>query len=1180
MEVAAPSLRDVTLDDKYVVEQGTIYLTGVQALVKIPLVLRQLDRQAGLNTAGFISGYRGSPLSTLDQQLWKAKRFLADNQIRFVPGVNEELAATAVWGTQQLTFEPQAKVDGVFAIWYGKSPGVDRAMDALRHGNAAGSSANGGALLLAGDDHPGRSATVPNQSELSFIAAAIPVLNPASIDDFLRLGVHGIAMSRYSGCWTGMIVLAETVDGAASIDVDIDQLRPVVPDASGPSRQIRWPDPHSRAEARLHEERLPAVLRYARANRLNRLIFGRHDARLGIIATGKAFLDVRHALTSLGIDEVRAESLGLKLMKCDLIWPLEPVSAREFVSGLQEVLVVEEKRATIETQLKELLFNDPVRPRVLGKTAGPALSDANPGQVLFPVKGELTPAMIAAVLVKRLEALGLSPQDEKALTDALSAVEARDSVSKRPGSPAIPNNPSAILSLGGRTPTYCSGCPHNTSTKVPKGSRALAGIGCHTMAQWIYPESTAPFCQMGGEGVVWVGQAAFTKTEHMFVNLGDGTFYHSGLLAIRQAISAGVNITYKILYNDAVAMTGGQPVDGTMPVPNLASVLLAEGVKRVVVVSDDPKKYRGALTLPQGVRALDRRELDGVQRELRIMPGCTVIIYDQTCAAEKRRRRKSGVYPDPARHVVINPDVCEGCGDCNQTSNCLSVVPLETSLGRKRAIDHSSCNKDYSCLDGFCPSFVTVEGGHRRKGARRALDRSDVPPSPSLPTLDTVPYNILVAGIGGSGVVTIGAILGMAAHLDSRAVSVLDMTGLAQKGGAVFSHVQIATDRRSLNAARIRSADLLLSCDIATTLEPDAVVTLDSNRSRIISTNAEAPTGSFSRNPDLPEVALLARRELEAIVGRERLEIVDAASMAHALLGSTVQANVLLLGYAWQKGNIPLSGAAIKRAIELNGAAVEDAIAAFDWGRVLAASPEKFSGTHSSVPQQIPRTLDDIIAHRSRLLLGYQGPSLSRRYEDLVARVRYAEESCRSGSLELAKATARGYYKFLAIKDEYEVARLHLDPRFLEAIAREFEGDYRLNYHLAPPLLAKREEGSGHLRKSTFGPWVLFGFKLLSRFRFLRNCAVDPFARSRERRFELELLKDYENAVNLVVKNVTAETYDSCLALLSYPEQVRGYGHVRQASFERIRSEIEHLISTIARQPERSVAAMQTGPLA
>jgi indolepyruvate ferredoxin oxidoreductase len=1172
MKGPAPSLREVTLDDKYTVEQGAIYLTGVQALVKLPLVVRELDQRVGLNTAGFISGYRGSPLGTFDQQLWRANRFLTEREIRFVPGVNEELAATAVWGTQQLAFEPGSKVDGVFAIWYGKSPGVDRAMDALRHGNAAGASANGGVLLLAGDDHPGRSATVPNQSELALVAAAIPVFNPATIEDFLRLGVHGVAMSRYSGCWTGMIVLAETVDGAASIELDIEQLRPILPDATGPSRQIRWPDPHSRAEARLYEERLPAVLRYARANHLNRVIFGRGDARFGIIATGKAYLDVRQALADLGIDEARAETLGLRLMKCDLIWPLEPISAREFASGLEEILVVEEKRATIEPQLKELLFHDPVRPRIVGKTLGPALAHPESDQVLFPSKGELAPSTIASALVKRLLVLGLSPQDEVTLAAALSMIEAREQVPGRSQSVAIPSNPSAILSLGGRTATYCSGCPHNTSTKVPAGSRALAGIGCHFMAQWIYPETTAPFCQMGGEGAVWVGQAPFTKTQHMFVNLGDGTFYHSGLLSIRQAVSAGVNVTYKILYNDAVAMTGGQPVDGSLPVPNLATVLLAEGVKQVVVVSDQPEKYHSEVTLPRGVRALDRHELDIVQREMRAIPGCTAIIYDQTCAAEKRRRRKSGAYPDPARHVVINPDVCEGCGDCNQTSNCLSVVPLETALGRKRAIDHSSCNKDFSCLDGFCPSFVTVEGGTRRKGTKRLLDQSDVPMPPSLPPLGATSYNVLIAGVGGSGVVTTGAILGMAAHLEGRAVSVLDMTGLAQKGGAVFSHVQIAEERGALNATRIRSADLLLGCDIATTLEPDAVAAFDLTRSRVISTSAEAPTGTFSQNPDLPAVGPVARQELETILGRDRVEIVDVTTVAQALLGDTIQANILLLGFAWQRGTVPLSEAAIKRAIALNGVAVEEATDAFDWGRVLAASPERLKGTTIPDSQLAPTTLDDIVAHRSRSLLDYQGAALARRYEDLVALVRRADEACRSDSLELARAAAQGYYKFLAMKDEYEVARLHSNSRFLEAIAHEFEGDYKLKFHLAPPLLAKRDKRSGHLHKSTFGPWVLQAFKLLSRFRFLRNSKVDPFARSRERKFELGLLEHYEKAVDFVVKNVTTETYDSCIALLSYPDRVRGYGHVREASFERIRVEIDHLIATITKRSNRSIA--------
>jgi indolepyruvate ferredoxin oxidoreductase len=1163
MQGGVRSLRDVTLDDKYRLESGSIYITGVQALVKLPLIQSRLDRDAGRNTAGFISGYRGSPLGTFDQQLWKAKGHLAERRIHFTPGVNEELAATAIWGTQQLAFEPGAAVDGVFGIWYGKSPGVDRAMDAIRHGNSAGSSALGGVLLLAGDDHPARSASVPNQSELSLISAAVPVLNPATIEDLIALGVHGIAMSRYSGCWSAMIVLAEIVDGAASIEFDIEKLRPVLPDASGKQRQIRWPDPHLKAEVRLHEEKLPAVLAYARANRLNRVIFGEQKARLGIMATGKAYVDVLQALADLGLDASRAEALGIRLMKVQLVWPLEPDSARAFADGLEEIIVVEEKRATIEPQLKDLLFNDASRPRIVGKSSGPALWETAADDVLFPVKGELSPSMIANVLVGRLTALGLASCEEARLGAALSALRAAESFARRAPSSAANINPSAILTQGGRTPAYCSGCPHNTSTKVPAGSRAIAGIGCHFMAQWIYPETTAPFCQMGGEGAAWVGQAPFTSTGHMFVNLGDGTFYHSGLLAIRQTVSAGVNLTYKILYNDAVAMTGGQPVDGTMPVPNLAQTLLAEGLKRVVVVSDEADKYHGDLALPAGVPAFDRSELDQVQRDIRIIPGCTAIIYDQTCAAEKRRRRKIGTYPDPARHVVINPAVCEGCGDCNQTSNCLSVVPLETELGRKRAIDQSSCNKDFSCLNGFCPSFVTVEDGRRRAGQSRPFDDNDRPPPPALPAIAERPYSLLVGGVGGSGVVTTGALIGMAAHLEGWAVSVMDMTGLAQKGGAVFSHVMIAARREAINATRIRSADLLLGCDMATTIEPDALAALDPKRTRVISTSAEAPTGSFARNPDLAAAGPAAKRELESRLGRDRVEIVDAAAVTRALLGDTVQANILLLGFAWQRGTIPLSADAIMRAIELNDVAVKQATEAFEWGRMLAASPDKIAGLMSLPTTQPPRTLDELVAHRRRLLVQYQDERLARRYAALVAGVASAEQACRPGSQILASAAARGYYKFLAIKDEYEVARLHADPEFLDALDREFEGDYRLKFHLAPPRLAKREAATGLLKKSTYGSWLLVAFKWLSRLRFIRNSFADPFARTRERRFDLSLLEHYEAAAQLVIGHLNSSNFDQCVTLLSYPDQVRGFGHVREASHRRIAPEIDRLMMAI-----------------
>lgn len=1152
-------LRDVTLDDKYEVARGQVYLTGLQALVKLPLLQRELDRRAGLNTAGFITGYRGSPLGGYDQQLWRASRFLDQNNIRFLPGVNEELAATAVWGTQQLAFEPGRNVDGVFAIWYGKNPGVDRAMDALRHGNTSGSSKHGGVLLLGGDDHPGRSASVPNQSELDFISAAIPVLNPSDIADYLRLGLHGIALSRYSGCWAGMIVLAETVDGAASIAVDLEQLQPVIPFGDNADRTIRWPDPHKAAEARLHERKLPAVLDYARVNMLNRQIFGSKQARLGVVTTGKAYLDVCQALNDLGLSYQEAASLGLSLIKVDLIWPLEPTSMRAFCESLEEVLVVEEKRPTVEPQLKDIFYNEPRRPRIIGKTSGPSLWEAQPEQVLFQVKGELSPTIIARAIASRLMAIGVDTAVAERLKTRLATIDEKEREAARPRLQMATQNSAAILTQGGRTPSFCSGCPHNTSTRVPDGSRALAGIGCHFMAQWIYPEQTAPFTQMGSEGAAWVGQAAFTDTQHMFVNLGDGTFYHSGLLAIRQSIAAKVNVTYKILYNDAVAMTGGQPVDGTLPVPSIATVLLAEGCRRVAVVSDEPDKYVGHLALPNDVRSYHRDALDDVQRDFRQIPGCTAIIYDQTCAAEKRRRRKIGTFPDPARRVVINPEVCEGCGDCNKASNCLSIVPLETELGRKRAIDQSSCNKDFRCIEGFCPSFVTVEGGRLRKGKAQAINHDDLPPPPAFESSINTRFDILVTGVGGSGVVTVGALLGMAAHLEGRSVSVLDMTGLAQKGGAVLSHVRIAGSGTDRYAARIRSADLLLGCDITTTLEPEALAAFERTKTHAIVTRTEAQTGAFAKDPDLPSAIDSSIAELQKRLGSPAVDVINAAEIAQALLGDTIQANLILLGYAWQRGRLPLSLAAIMRAIELNGVAIEAAKQAFSWGRVYAAEPGRVVVRMPQRAMVKPRDLREMVEYRSRLLVSYQDQSLAQRYKNLVARVEASELARLPKAIGLAEAVAANYYRVLAIKDEYEVARLHSDGRFAQMLEEMFEGDYRMVHHLAPPALARRDSRSGLLKKRAFGPWVQLAFGLLASVRTIRNSWLDPFARTPERQMERATIERYEQSVALVETHLSSTNADACLRLLSWPDQVRGYGHVRKAAFERAEGEVHRL---------------------
>ena len=913
-------LTPVTLDDKYALDRGRVYLTGTQALVRLPMMQRQRDDAAGRNTGCFIAGYRGSPLGGFDQALWGARRFLERNHIIFQPAINEELGATAVWGSQQIGLFPGARYDGVFAIWYGKGPGVDRSGDPLKHANAAGSAPLGGVLAIAGDDHTCKSSTLAHQSELAFIDAAIPILNPAGIEDILDLGIYGWAMSRYSGCWVAFKTVAETMDSSASVTLDPERVQIALPDdfdipAGG--LNIRWPDQPLEQEYRLHRFKLDAARAFAQINRLDRVVIDSNKPRFGIATTGKSYLDLRQALDDLGIDQAEAEAIGLKVYKIAMPWPLEPQGLRTFAEGLEEVLVVEEKRAIIETQLKEQLYNWPAssRPRVVGK-------HDETGAWILPSPGELSPAQIARVIAARIARFHASPR----VAERLALLEQREA---RLSGSVVPF---------ARTPYFCSGCPHNTSTKVPEGSRALAGIGCHYLSQFM-DRSTATFSQMGGEGAAWIGQSPFVETAHVFANIGDGTYTHSGILAIRAAVAAKVNMTYKVLFNDAVAMTGGQALDGGLTVPRVARQLAAEGVGPIVVVSDEPEKYPPGTDFPANATVRHRDDLDAVQRHLREMPGVTAIVYDQTCAAEKRRRRKRGRFPDPPRRVVINDLVCEGCGDCSTASNCLSVTPIETEFGRKRAIDQSSCNKDFSCLKGFCPSFVTVEGGSLKQ--RRAGDsgEDELPelPEPALPALDE-PYGIVVAGVGGTGVVTIGALIGMAAHLEGKGVTVLDMTGLAQKGGAVLSHIRIAGRPDAIHAVRIANGEarLLLGCDLVVAAGGEAVSKLRPGHSRAIVNSHQTITGDFTRNPDLGFPGDDLSRAVANAVGQGGSEFLDATGLATGLLGDSLATNLFMLGVAYQRGLVPVSAEAIDSAIELNGAAVDFNRRAFRWGRRAA----------------------------------------------------------------------------------------------------------------------------------------------------------------------------------------------------------------------------------------------------
>jgi len=1168
----AAALRKVSLDDKYELETGRVYLTGVQALVRLLILQRQRDQAAGLNTAGFVSGYRGSPLGGLDLALWGAQKFLARAQIKFQPGLNEDLAATAIWGSQQVNMYPDATYDGVFAMWYGKGPGVDRCGDVFKHANFAGTSRHGGVLVLAGDDHAAKSSTLPHQSDHQFSAAMMPVLYPSSVQEIIDLGLHGWAMSRYSGLWVGFKCVSDTVESSASVSIDPDRVPIVMPDDfpfPPDGVHIRWPDPFLATETRMQDYKIYAALHYCRVNKLNRIVIDSPNPRLGIITSGKSYLDVRQALDDLGITEADAAEIGIRVFKVAMPWPLEPETVRHFAEGLEEILVVEEKRQIVEYQLKEQLYNwrTDVRPRVVGKFDEKGEWVRPHGDWLLPAASELTPAMIARVIAQRIERLNLHPRTMERLRARVDWINAKETALSKPK-----------ITLN-RIPYFCSGCPHNTSTKVPEGSRSTAGIGCHVMAIWM-DRSTSTFTHMGGEGVPWIGQAPFTKTKHVFANLGDGTYYHSGILAIRAAVAAKVNLTYKILYNDAVAMTGGQPVDGPISPAIIAQQVAAEGVKKIVVVSDEPQKYPAGYFAP-GIEIHHRDELDAVQRVLRDTPGCTVLLYDQTCAAEKRRRRKRGKYPDPAKRVVINELVCEGCGDCGVKSNCVSVAPLETEFGRKRSIDQSSCNKDYSCVNGFCPSFVTVEGGSLRKPKKAdAADFSNLP-EPSPVVTSTEPYGILVTGIGGTGVVTIGALLGMAAHLEGKGVSVLDMTGLAQKNGSVVSHVRIADQPEQLYATRIAAgeAKLVLACDILTGVGYEAVAKMQRGVTKALVNTALVMPADFTRDADLKFPLGSMEQEIRDAVGPGDAEFLDATKLATGLMGDSIATNLFMVGYAYQRGLLPLSEASILRAIDLNATAVEANKQSFQWGRLAAVDAQHV--VDAAIPeakpesQRLSTSLDEVIARRAEFLTGYQDAAYARRYIDFVAKARAVEAQKMPEKSALTEAVARYYFKLLAIKDEYEVARLYTDGEFVRRVAAQFEGNYKLRFHLAPPLTNKADPVTGEPKKSSYGPWMLGAFRVLAKMKGLRGGALDVFGKTAERKAERQLITDYEALLDEITAKLDAHNYAVAVGLASIPEHIRGYGHVKERHLEAAKAKESELLAVFRAAPARSAPVVE-----
>ncbi len=1137
--------RKISLDDKYALDTTRAYMTGIEALVRLPILQHQRDQERGLNTAGFISGYRGSPLGGVDQAMWKAQKYLDAHNIKFQPGVNEDLAATAVWGSQQVGLFEGARYDGVFGMWYGKGPGVDRSMDVIKHANAFGTSPHGGVLAVAGDDHASKSSTLPHQSEHMFIGASIPVLSPANVQEVLDLGIYGWELSRYCGTWVALKAITENMDSAISAEIDPGRVNIVLPeDFELPADGVhaRWPDKALDQELRLNKYKIYAAREFARVNGLNKVVLDSPNARLGIMTTGKAYLDVMQALEDLGIDEERASAIGLRVFKVGMSWPLEPTGTHEFATGLEEILVVEEKRSILEDQLTGQLYNWPVdqRPRVIGEFD-------EDGRDLLPNLGELTPAMVARAIAGRMrrfyqdevidKRLAFYNQKERSLAQPREQLE--------------------------RIPHYCSGCPHSTSTRVPEGSRALGGIGCHYMGTWEEGDRLAEtFSQMGGEGVSWVGQAHFTDTKHVFQNLGDGTYFHSGLLAIRQAIAAGVNITYKILYNDAVAMTGGQPVDGSLSVAQMIQQLQGEGVKRLALMSDAPDKHRGAFSSFSGFSLHNRDELMAVEKELREVEGTSVLIYEQTCAAEKRRRRKKGLLEDPARRVLINQAVCEGCGDCSIQSNCLSVMPVETELGRKRQIDQSACNKDYSCVKGFCPSFVSVVGGSLRKSTL-ANDEHGFGelPAPRLAPVEDQPWNIVVAGVGGTGVLTIAALVAMAAHIEGKGCATMNQTGLAQKFGAVVSHVRVGREQNAINSLRIPAgdADLLLGCDLVVAAGDEAMAKVNLERSHAIVNDFESATAEFITNPDIAFPSQAMKDTIREEVGADKVDFLNVTDIATQLFGDSIASNLFLLGYAYQQGLVPVGAEALAQAIELNGVAIEFNQQAFLWGRRAAHDLDKVVKVAQLEDSFEPITdLDALVADRASRLRDYQNEAYAQRYLATIARVREADSD---GVLSMA--VARNLYKLMAYKDEYEVARLYADPAFKAQLASEFEGDYRLEFHLAPPFLAGKDADSGLPTKRRLGGWVLPVFSVLAKLRGLRGTAFDPFGYMAERKLERQLIADYEQNLDEVIALLSESNYDTALELAELPAQMRGYGHVKERNVAQARARHQYLMGLL-----------------
>ncbi|MBD3678370.1 MAG: indolepyruvate ferredoxin oxidoreductase family protein [Rhodobacteraceae bacterium] len=1105
--------QDVSLHDRFDLEKSPVLLNGTQALVRLVLMQKARDRASGLNTAGYVTGYRGSPLGAVDMQMARAKADLEAADILFKEGLNEDLAATALWGAQQAELRGEGKFDGVFGLWYGKGPGVDRSGDVMRHANMAGTSPNGGVIMAMGDDHTGESSTTLHQSDWAMVDAYMPILSPAGVQEILDYGIYAYGLSRFAGVWCGLKLMKDTVEVTSVVDGRPDRMQLVTPEFAMPEGglNIRLIDDRILQEERVVKHKRFAAEAYARANRIDKRVLGKPGAKIGFVAAGKNWLDLVHALNLLGIDEAEAERLGITTYKVGQVWPLDMKSFHDWADGLDLVVVVEEKRKLIEVQVKEALFDDRAGRRVYGASKN--------GEELFQTQFALDPTQIARCLGKVLIEEGRG-------TDGIRAgMQAIDDADRADNAPEIAS----------RLPYFCSGCPHNTSTKLPEGSRAYAGIGCHFMVQWMDRE-TIGFTQMGGEGANWIGEAPFSTRDHVFQNLGDGTYNHSGLMAIRAAVAAGTTMTYKVLFNDAVAMTGGQQNDGGLSAQQIAREVLAFGVSKLALVYDD-KEEIDLSSFPAGVRSYHREDLLKVEEDLRTVEGVTVLLYIQTCAAEKRRRRKRGQFPDPDKRVFINTDVCEGCGDCGVQSNCVAIVPVETEFGRKRAIDQSSCNKDFSCLNGFCPSFVTIEGAKVRKEATTNIDVGHLP-QPELPQIDGT-HNVVITGVGGTGVVTIGAIMAMAAHLDGKGAGMMEMAGLAQKGGAVHIHCRLANSPEDISAIRVATGecDTLIGGDLVVSAGSKTLGLIKTGRTGAVVNSHEIITGDFTRDTEFRLPTGRLGLALEARL-KDRLSVFDASKLAKAVMGDSIYSNMMIFGAAWQKGYVPLSHEAIIGAIELNKAAVERNKEAFELGRWAVLNPDEAARISEPQAEAKPKTPEELIEMFAEHLTVYQSPRLAQRYRDMVEKIEPPL---------LRAAAARGYHKVLAYKDEYEVARLLTETR--EKARAEFDGDLKLTYHLAPPLLS-RKGPNGRPRKRAFGGWMERAYPLLARMKVLRGTAFDPFGYGHDRKLERELIRQYEADLAEVIETVDDSRLDAAVALAELPLQIRGFGPVKAANAE------------------------------